>query len=132
MTAALIVNAERKLLLVHNTKHDGLRIEPPGGKKEEGEDLIECIKREVREELGIEIEPFELFGVYKTNSPEGEFKVFMYLSKILSGKPKIIEKEKISAYGWYSISDMENFREKGILVPNLVSSLDKLRKCVAN
>jgi 8-oxo-dGTP diphosphatase len=127
MTAALIV-MDGRILLVHNTKHNGLRIEPPGGKKEEGETLEECVVREVREELGLEINPTKLFGMYATNSPEGEFKVYMYLSEIASGNPKVMEKDKISAFGWYTMNEVIEFKERGILVPNMCAAIDGIKK----
>ena len=126
MTAALIIE-NGKMLLVHNTKHNGLRIEPPGGKRKSDEDLEECVIREVKEELGIEIQPIKLFGVYETNSPEGEFKVYMYLSEIKEGTPSLVEQEKISKFGWYSFEDMKKLKEQGTLVPNLCSALDGLK-----
>ena len=129
MTAALIIE-NKKFLLVHNTKYNGERIEPPGGKKEDNETLKECVIREVREELGIIIEPNELFGVYETLSPEGGFVVYMYLSSIKEGRPKIMEGDKVSKYGWYSYEDILKFREQGVLVPNLCSALDKLKRYI--
>lgn len=127
MTAALIIK-NKKILLVHNTKHNGLRIEPPGGKREGNENLETCVIREVKEELDISIEPIELFGIYETNSPEGNFRVHMYRSEIKEGKPAIIESDKISNHGWYSFEEMEKFKEQGILVPNLCSALNDLQK----
>ena len=127
MTAALIIE-NKKLLLVHNTKHNGLRLEPPGGKRYDDESLESCVVREVREELGIKIRPIRLFGIYGTNSPEGDFIVYMYLAEIVTGEIKLVESDKISNYGWYSIKDMEEFERQGVLVPNLCSALDDLRK----
>lgn len=127
MTAALIIE-NKKILLVHNTKHNDLRIEPPGGKREDNEGLEECVVREVKEELGIEIKPVTLFGIYETNSPEGDFKVYMYISKIKSGKPSLMEPDKISKFGWYSFEDMRKFKEQGVLVPNLCSAFDEIQK----
>ncbi len=127
MTAALITE-NNKLLLVHNTKHNSLRIEPPGGKKEDNETLEECVVREVKEELGITIEPMSLFGIYTTQSPEGEFSVSMYLSRIVEGEIKLMEPGKISEYGWYSLKEIEEFKSKGLLVPNLCSALNSLQK----
>lgn len=127
MTAALIIK-ERKLLLVHNTKHNGLRIEPPGGKKENNESMEACVIRETKEELDIEILPVNLFGIYETYTPEGDFKVYMYLSKIKNGEIKLMEPEKISAFGWYNIKEIEDFKKQGYLVPNLSSAIEELRK----
>jgi mutator protein MutT len=127
MTAAVIIK-DKTILLVHNIKHKGLRVEPPGGKKEtEDKTLEECVIREVQEELGITIEPEELFGVYETNSPEGKFQVYMYLSSIKSGSLMIREPNKISRYEWCSFQDLLRLKEQGVLVPNLCSALDKLR-----
>ncbi len=127
MTAALIIE-NGKLLLVHNTKHNGLRIEPPGGKRYGNEYLEECVIREVKEELGIDIKPIKLFGIYETSSPEGDFKVYMYLSEIKKGNPTLKEREKISNFGWYSFEEMREFKEQGILVPNLCSALNDIQK----
>ena len=127
MTAALIIK-NKKILLVHNTKHNGLRIEPPGGKREGDENLELCVIREVKEELNISIEPVELLGIYETSSPDGDFRVYMYKYKIKEGKPTLIEPDKISNQGWYSFEEMEKFKEQGILVPNLCSALNDLRK----
>lgn len=125
MTAALIIE-DRKLLVVHNIKH-GLRIEPPGGKKEDGETLEDCVIREVREELRIDIKILELFGVYKTNSPEGNFRVSMYLSKISGGAPEIQETNKHSKFEWCDYSSLENYKQQNYLVRNLCEALPKLR-----
>jgi len=127
MTAALIFK-ENNILLVHNTKNNRIRIEPPGGKRDDNETLEKCVVREVKEELGIIIEPNKLFGVYETHSPEGSFRVYMYISTIKKGEPKIMEPDKVPKYGWYSYEDMLRFKEQGILVPNLCSALYKLRE----
>ncbi len=127
MTAALIIK-DGKILLVHNTKHNRLRIEPPGGKREDNESLEECVIREVQEELGISIEPKELLGAFDTNSPEGNFRVYMYISEIKSGKPFLMEPDKISGFGWYTFDEIEKFKEQGILVPNMCLALDELKK----
>jgi ADP-ribose pyrophosphatase YjhB (NUDIX family) len=127
MTATLIIK-NKKILLVHNTKHNGLRIEPPGGKREGNEDLENCIIREVKEELGITIRPIKLFGIFETNSPEGDFKVYMYFSEIEKGLPTLMEPDKISKFDWYSFEDMKKLKEQGVLVPNLCSALDNLKK----
>jgi len=126
MAAALIIN-NKKLLLVHNTKHNQLRIEPPGGKKTLDETIEECVIREVNEELGLVINPTQLLGVYKTNSPEGDLSVHMFLSEVKKGDITLKEPCKISNYGWYSFNEMLKLKDKGVLVPNLCEALDDLK-----
>ncbi|MFQ5736787.1 MAG: NUDIX domain-containing protein [Thermodesulfobacteriota bacterium] len=127
MAAALIIRGGR-VLLVHNTKHGGLRIEPPGGKKHADEGWEEGVEREVREELGVRVRPVRLFGTYSTHSPEGEFTVRLYLCEIISGEPRVMEPEKIPGFGWYSIDEIEGLKEEGSLVPNMTEALDDLKK----
>jgi len=127
MAAALIIENNR-ILLVNNTKHGSLRIEPPGGKKELDETLEECAVREVKEELGLDIAVKGLLGAYATESPEGPFEVYMYFSKIKKGKPAVQEPDIISGYAWYTIDDLYSLKEQRILVPNLCAALDDLKK----
>jgi len=127
LTAALIIE-DKKLLVVHNIK-SGLRIEPPGGKREEYETLKECVVREADEELGIRILPYELFGVYETQSPEGNFSVSMYLSTIKSGTPEIQsgEKKKHDRFEWCNYQQLQDYQQRNLLVPNLSKALNDLR-----
>ncbi|HUZ17079.1 MAG TPA: NUDIX domain-containing protein, partial [Spirochaetia bacterium] len=51
-----------------------------GGSVEEGETLEECIRREVREEIGCRVENLEPFRVYETLSGDDR-----YLSNVFTG-----------------------------------------------
>ena len=126
MTAGLII-MEGRALLVHNMKH-GLRVEPPGGKKEVGEGWEESVTREVKEELGVEVVVKGSIGEYATHSPEGEFLVRLYLCEITSGEPAVMEPDKIPSFGWYSLEDMKKAASDGTLVPNMALALSDVAK----
>lgn len=117
MTAGLIIR-DKRVLLVHNMKH-GLRVEPPGGKKEPGEGWEESVIREIKEELGVTVAVKGVIGEYATHSPEGEFMVRLYLCEIAAGEPRIMEPDKIPSFGWYSLTDMRKAGNDGTLVPNM-------------
>ena len=53
-----IIEKEGKVLCARRSEHmkHPLKWEFPGGKKEENENFEACLKREIKEELGIEIE----------------------------------------------------------------------------
>ena len=61
--AAAIVRDDGRILAIR--RRDNGHWEPPGGVLELGESIEEGLRREVREETGLEIEPEQLTGVYK-------------------------------------------------------------------
>ncbi len=80
----------------------------PGGKLEEGEKPEEALKREIREELKIEIEVGELFDVVEYDYPNFHLKMFCYLCTIVSGEIVLVEhkaakwltKENLTSVAW--------------------------------
>lgn len=125
MSAGLVIR-DGRLLLVHNSKQ-GLRIEPPGGKKEPGETWERSVEREFEEELGLKVRVKRLLGAYDTHSPEGEFSVRLYICEIIAGEPKVMEPDKVPGFGWYTIADIEVMKASGELVPNMVAALEDIR-----
>jgi 8-oxo-dGTP diphosphatase len=63
----------------------------PGGALETGELLADAVRREVREETGLEIEPVELFQIFERIIPDGEGKpeyhyvLIDYLCRVTGG-----------------------------------------------
>ena len=125
LAAGLIIR-DARILLVHNVKHGRLRIEPPGGKIHPGEGAKESVIREVREELGMSVGALEFFGTYRTDSPEGEFPVHMYLCNKAEGRPRVLEPDKIPGFGWYALDELEAFARDGVLVTNMRRAMGDL------
>jgi ADP-ribose pyrophosphatase YjhB (NUDIX family) len=61
--AGIVVDDHRRALLIR--RRDNHRWEPPGGVLELGESIHDGLRREVREETGLDVEPMALSGVYK-------------------------------------------------------------------
>jgi 8-oxo-dGTP diphosphatase len=61
--AGVIIDDHGRALLIQ--RRDNYRWEPPGGVLEPGETIHDCLRREVREETGLDVEPVALTGVYK-------------------------------------------------------------------
>jgi mutator protein MutT len=80
----------------------------PGGSVEFGERLADALRREIREEYGVEIAVGELLDVADHILPgEGQHWVSpSYLCRIVSGTPAIREPEKCSEIGWFAPAEL--------------------------
>ena len=109
---AVIVNQEGKIFLAKRGKearnNEG-KWEFPGGGVKLRETLEDAIKREIKEEFGINIEPLEIF-IVSDNIIESEqhWVVIGYISKFLEGEPKIFEPHKCTEIGWFALDEIEN------------------------
>jgi len=103
---ALLVNDAGEIFLAQRgplAKNERGLWEFPGGSVEFGETLAEALKREMKEEFGIQIEVGELLDVADHILPEeGQHWVSpTYLCRIVFGEPRIMEPGKCSQIGWF-------------------------------
>ncbi len=97
VTCAIIEN-EGKVLCAQRSekmKHPH-KWEFPGGKVEDDEDLISCLKREIKEELGVTIEVLEQLPTF-THSYTGNINItlFPFRCGITSGNIQLAEHQQI-------------------------------------
>jgi len=89
VAAALIVREGRYLL---TRRKAGVHLagfwEFPGGKREPGESLEECLCREVREELGIAITAPALFRILRHDYPEQSVELHVFRCAIREGEAR--------------------------------------------
>lgn len=103
---AVIVDADGRLFFARRgpqAKNERGLWEFPGGSVEFGETLADALKREMREEYGIEIAVGELLDVVDhILLEESQHWVSpAFVCKIVSGEPHICEPEKCSEIGWF-------------------------------
>ena len=63
----------------------------PGGKLQEGEDLRTCLQREIQEELGVDIFPGELLGVYNHAYTHFRVTLHAFRCRLATGEPQPIQ-----------------------------------------
>src|SRR5690349_5818879 len=78
----------------------------PGGVQERGETLEECLLRETREELRVELDPASFVQMALIDFHVArvlDFRVYVFLAKILSGEPQ--ETADMVPH-WYPVSQI--------------------------
>jgi mutator protein MutT len=90
--AAALIFRSGKLLITqrHKDSHLGGLWEFPGGKREAGETFEQCLVREIREELGIEISVGEQFEDIQHDYPDKNVRLKFFICKLLSGEPQLL------------------------------------------
>ncbi len=102
---ALVVNREGKILLARHEKGGRSYLVFPGGKAEFGEPLEHALKRELKEEAGIEVEVLDLIGVGEFVSPQEGRHVLdlLFLALPKGGKISSVEEEVLKGARWYPV-----------------------------
>jgi mutator protein MutT len=107
VSAALIFR-DGKLLITqrHAGSHLGGLWEFPGGKREPGETFEQCLVREIREELGVEITVGDLFEEIEHTYPEKSVHLKFFLCRLISGEPQPID---CAAVKWVTKAELADF-----------------------
>jgi 8-oxo-dGTP diphosphatase len=79
----------------------------PGGKMEAGETVVDCIVREIREELAIEISVGEHLMTIEHNYPTIQVTLIAHHCKHISGIPQPIESDEIR---WVQVGDLNLYQ----------------------
>jgi len=108
--AGVIVDDHGRALLIQ--RRDNHRWEPPGGVLELGESIDDGLRREVREETGLDVEPIALTGVYK-NMKRGII-ALVFRCKAAGGEPSI--SDETEAYRWADESDISELATEAYAV----------------
>ncbi len=114
------VIVKNKKLLVILDYEDGF-YKFPGGTVREGEDFISCVKREAKEEIGVEVNVGELIKDIVIKKSGKKVHLLHYKAK-LKEKPK--KTNEIKEYKWISYDDYQKFS----LAPNVKEILELLHE----
>lgn len=104
----LIFNKKKEVFLAQrskNSKNEAGQWSKPGGTVEYGEKVIESMKREIKEEIGVGIDvwgylPHTDHVIKKENQ---HWVAFNYLANLKSGEPKNSEPHKCDQIGWFRL-----------------------------
>lgn len=104
VSAGLIFRAGKLLITQrHARAHLGGLWEFPGGKREPGETFEQCLVRELREELGVEVVVGELYETVAHAYPERTVLLKFFLCALPQGEPLPID---CAAVKWVSHAEL--------------------------
>ena len=78
----------------------------PGGKKEEGETLEECIAREIKEELGIQVKPEKLLLAVNHEYDTKIVDLYTFECILINGSPVPMEGQDMK---WVKLEDLSGY-----------------------
>lgn len=108
VTAGIIWREDGRFLIAQRP-FDGLLgglWEFPGGKQEDGESLPETLRREIREELAIEIEVGDLLTVVKHAFTHFRITLHAFQARYMEGQPQHLG---VVDHAWVQLGDLEQY-----------------------
>ena len=108
---------EDKILLAHNNRFPKSRYSVIAGYVEMGETLEACVRREIREEVGIEVENIRYFG---SQSWPFSGSLMIAFTATYAGGSISVDKIEISNAGWFSADALPNIPDKVSIARGLI------------
>ena len=109
-TACALLLDEQGRLLLGRRAHEPYqgRWDIPGGFLEEDEHPLDCLRRELREETGLEVEPSNFFGIWMDRYSEdesGPWTLNLYWqARVLGGEPQAAD--DVSELRWFGPDEL--------------------------
>ncbi len=108
---AIIVNEKNETILLKRTSktRNGAGFwAKPGGGVEFGEKIEDAVRREVKEELGVDVEIIKFLGFSEgiLKSENQHWVSFNYLAKIIGGEIRNMEPEKHEEIKWFGLDNL--------------------------
>ena len=107
VSAALIFHGGKLLITQRHAKsHLGGLWEFPGGKREPGETFEQCLVREIREELGVDVAVGPLFEEITHDYPEKSVYLKFFVCTLLAGEPQPLD---CVAVAWATKNGLDDY-----------------------
>jgi A/G-specific adenine glycosylase len=107
--AAGLIWDDRERLLIAQRPPEGLLgglWEFPGGKREDGESLVECLRRELREELAIEVAVGDRFCMVRHAFTHFRITLHAFTCRHVSGEPQLIGAQAVA---WVTPDQLDEY-----------------------
>lgn len=109
-------NSEGKFLIQRTVPEKYHMWATTGGHPKSGENSLEGIVTEIKEELGLNVNPDEL-KLFKTIKTEDDFVDLYYLKHDFNIEEITVQKEEVEDVKWASIEEIESLINKKLFLP---------------
>ncbi len=95
----------------------------PGGRVENNESLIQATAREVKEETGLDVDPYKILFIEDLISPRNRVVKIWFLCKLIGGqlvKTQGAVDEGIVEVGWYRKGELKD----EVIYPSILTNTD--------
>ena len=109
VVVAAVVEQDGRFLLVEEHTDEGIRFNQPAGHLEEGESLLDAVRREAFEETAHHFEPEALLGIYRwrhPGKPQKTYLRFAFTGRITGFDPTAALDEGILRAVWMSAEEI--------------------------
>jgi NAD+ diphosphatase len=110
---------DNKILLTHNTAFRGNVHSLIAGFVEPGETLEECIRREILEEVGLQVKNIQFFGSQPWPFPNS---LMIGFTADYAGGELLVDGKEISQAGWFDVSHMPELPSKMSIAREIIDS----------
>ncbi len=126
---AVLLNEEGRVLLVLNRGHGRSYWSLPKGSCEDGEPLVATLRREVREETGLQVEPGEMAFVtewFVANRQEWFLQTY-FTARITGGELGVQDDEDVTRVEWVLPGELRKYMNYRPWIEPLLTWLDDRR-----
>lgn len=124
-----IINSNKKILLTQRSKYKShpLQWECPGGCLLAGETSVEAAIREIKEEIGLDIN-FQDLKYLSTHLYKYQFVDIFLVTKEIDTDKLFLQTEEVADAKWISIEDFFNMHNKNQIVPSVYERYNLIKE----
>ena len=107
LTVLCLIQDGDKILLQNRVKKDWKGYTLPGGHVEPGESFVDAVKREMKEETGLDIINPKLAGIKQFPIENGRYVVLLFKAEHFSGKVVSSDEGKMEWIDYHHLSEID-------------------------